>query len=408
MVDGATLSDLSVVEYAQGVAGPYCGKLLADLGADAVKVEPPGGDRSRRNDPFPGDVPHPERSGQFLYLNAGKRGVTLDLEQARGRELFLELLRDADVLIIDLPPSRLAELEIDYPRLEALNERLIMTCVTPFGQAGPYREYRGTAHTTYQASGLGRETPAGYVTDLASQPPLSPGNPQADYFTGVTAATDTMVAVFHRAAYGRGQLVDVAGMEANANHVRPTLSAFSHTPDLLPGRAKSTFGQVMPAADGHIFLAPYAFDHWWQGLQRMMGDPQWATNDTFATREGRTANVEVIEPLVRDWAAQHPKREIYELAIAAHVPCFPVSSAQEMVESPQFVAREFYAEVQHPVAGGVLHAGAPVRYSVTQWAIRRPAPRLGEHNEEVLGALGQSPQDLAALAEAGVIAGNGA
>ena len=230
MAGSSTLSDLRVIECTEGVAGPYCGKMLADLGANVIKVEPPGGDSARRFGPFPDDRPHLERSGQFLYLNANKRGITLDLAHAEGVEALTRLAADADVLILDRPRAQLESLGIDVDALLAANERLIVTVVTPYGFTGPYKDWAGNAHTVYQMSGMGRETPSGFVTDPEREPPLSPGNEQADYLTGVTAATDTMVAITYRRVYGSGQLVDVSGVEANTNHVRMSWNMLAYNP----------------------------------------------------------------------------------------------------------------------------------------------------------------------------------
>ena len=400
----ATLSDLTIVECAESVAGPYCSKLLADLGANVTKVEPPGGDVSRRAGPFPGDIPHHERSGQFVYLNANKRGVTLNLEAAQGRDILHALLRTADILIVDLPRRRLAELELDYEHLGALNDQLIMTCISPFGQTGPYRDYSGTALTAHMSSGIGYESPTNQVTDLPSQPPLAAGNPQADYTTGLSAATDTMIAVFHRTAYGRGQMVDVSAQEASANYARLSFSTLTHTPDAVPGRARSGFEYAAPCKDGYVFLTPYTLDHWWQRFKDIMGNPGWAETEAFATAEQRIANFDVIEPLVHEWTRQRTKREVYELTLESGIACFPVNSMQDMLEAPQYVYRDYLVETEHPVAGKFVQPGAPVRYSETEWAIRRPAPLLGEHNSEVLcGELGYSREELVTLYQAGVL-----
>ena len=186
----AALSDLRVIEYAQGISGPFCAKALADLGADVVKIEPPQGDRSRTHDPFPNDEPHPERSGRFLYLNANKRGISLSLETDLGRAIFRELVVDVDLLICDLPPSRYPELEIDYERLHALNEGLVMVCISPFGLTGPYRDYKGSAFTGFHVGGVGRETPPNEITDPKTQPPLTDGGFQADLSDGLDRGHD--------------------------------------------------------------------------------------------------------------------------------------------------------------------------------------------------------------------------
>ncbi len=403
MAGSSTLSDLRVIECAEGVAGPYCAKLFADLGADVVKVEPPGGDRSRRFGPFPGDRPHLERSGQFLYLNANKRGVTLNLEHATGVEALMRLAADADVLILDRSRARLDALGIDVDALLAAHDQLVVTIATPYGLTGPYRDWAGNAHTVYQMSGMGRETPSSYVTDPEREPPLSPGNPQADYLTGVTAATDTMVALTYRRVYGRGQLVDVSGLEANTNHVRMNWNVFSYNPDLLPGREKANFGQVLQCSDGHVFFSPWGLDHWWLSLRRMMGEPEWAQDEAYLTGPGRTEHVNEIEPHVRAWALGLTRDELYWMSIDHKVPCFPVYSASEMRASPQLRDRGFFIEVDDAEGNRFVQPGAPVLYSGSRWAIDRPAPRLGEHNEEVLGALGYTGEDLVALFQAGTI-----
>ena len=405
MAGSSTLSDLRVIECSEGVAGPYCGKLLADLGADVIKVEPPGGDRSRRFGPFPDDHPHLERSGQFLYLNTNKRGITLNLEDAGGVEVLTRLAAAADVLILDRPRTQLEARGIDVDALLAANERLVVTVVTPYGFTGPYRDWAGNAHTVYQMSGMGRETPSGFVTDPEAEPPLSPGNPQADYLTGVTAATDTMVAITYRAVYGHGQLVDVSGVEANTNHVRMTWNTLAHNPDLLAGREKALFGQVLECQDGHVFFAPYGLDHWWLSLRRMMGEPEWARDEVYLTGTGRNEHVGDIEPHVRAWALNHTREELYWMSIEHKVPCFPVYSPSEMRASPQFAARDFFVETEHPDAGRYIQPGAPVQSTQSRWAIERPAPRLGEHTEEVLGELGYDREALVAMFQAGTIQG---
>ena len=405
MAGSSTLSDLRVIECAEGVAGPYCGKLLADLGADVVKVEPPAGDSSRRFGPFPGDRPHLERSGQFLYLNANKRGITLDIGHAGGIEALTRLAADADVLILDRTRSQLQAIGIDVDALREEHPGLVVTVLTPYGFTGPYKDWTGNAHTVYQMSGMGRETPSGYVTDVEREPPLSPGNPQADYLTGVTAATSTMVAITYRRVYGEGQLVDVSGVEANTNHVRMNWNMFSYNPDLLGGREKAAFGQVIECKDGHIFFAPYGLDHWWMSLRRMMGDPEWARDEVYLTGPGRTANVDNIEPHVRAWALNHTRDELYWMSIENKVPCFPVYSASEMRASPQLEARGFFIEVEHPEVGSFVQPGAPVQQTGSRWAIDRPAPRLGEHTDEVLSELGYSRDAIVAMFRDGAIQG---
>ena len=380
----SALADLRVIECAQGVAGPFCGKAFADLGADVIKVEPPDGDRSRGTGPFPGDVPHRERSGQFLYNNANKRGIMLDLDDDRDRQRLRELATTADILIIDLPPRALHELALDYAHLRQLNDQLIVTCISPFGQTGPYRDFRSSELTSFHIGGLGRETPYNEVTDLERQPPLKAGGYQASYLTGWTAAAATMVALQHRSCYGAGQLVDVAEMEAVASMLRFSFAALSHDASSVWPRQKIGFPWIMPCKDGHVSFSPYHYDHWWASFKEMMGHPDWAEAEMFATMPGRFQYTDVLEPLTVEWLKGQTKAELYAMALARGLPGFPVNSIPEVVRSRQFVARKFFVEVHHPQAGTLTQPGAPCRYERTPWRVTRPAPQLGQHTNEVL------------------------
>ena len=392
------LSDLRVVEYAQGVTGPFCGKAFADLGADVVKVEPLGGDRSRAHGPFPGDEPHPEKSGRFLYLNTNKRGVALDVESSAGGEVLRELAASADIFIADLPPTAYGELGVDYEALSARNAGLIMVCTSPFGLSGPYRDYQGTAFTAFHIGGMGRETPYNEITDSEAYPPLVDGGDQADYLTGWTAAIMALIGVFHRSTYGTGQLLDVSAMEAVAGMTRMPIASIGYGQEPKISREKANFPWVMPCKDGHVSFAPFLMDHWWRAVVDMMGSPDWAVSEAFATTMGRVQNADVVEPLTVEWLMEHTKQEIYEMALARNVACFPVNTMEEVLNSRQYAARDFFVDVEQGEAGTQRQPGAAGIYSGTPWAVRRPAPRLGEHTREVVcGELGHSNEELAAL-----------
>ena len=385
------LDDLRIIELAEGVAGPYCGKLFADLGADVIKVEPPGGDGARRAGPFRDGEPNPEGSGLFLYLNTNKRGVTADLATDEGREAVLGLLAGADVLVTDMYEDDLRALGLDYADLRERFPTLVFTSLTPFGRGGPHGTYRGNAFTVYHSSGLGWETPAQQVRDPANQPPLAPGNPQADYFTGVTGAAATMGAIFQRESTGRGQLVDISGQEANANHVRLTISGVVHTPDLVPPRSKANFDFLVPCSDGHVFLTPYNLDHWWERFQQIMGSPEWAASEAFLTAEDRGLNCDAIEPLVHMWSVQHTRAELYQMALDIGIPCFPVYSPAEMMESAQFIDRGFLESVEDAETGSYVRPGPASLFSRTPFDQDGRAPRLGEHNDELLAQPMEEP-----------------
>ena len=386
-MDEGALADLRVIECASGAGGAFAGKALADFGADVVKVEPPAGDATRRAGPFPGDVPDAERSGRFLYLNANKRGVTLDLDQAHDRGVLRRLLARADVLITDTPPAHLAALELDFSALAALNPRLIVTAISPFGLTGPYRDFRGTDLIAWHMGGTGAGTPFNAVSNPAEQPPLRGGGYQADYATGWAAAAATMVAVFYRAAYGRGQVVDVSSMEAVANMMRAGISTFTYDPTTArTGRLKAGSPWIYPCKDGFISTS-HLRDHWWAALKQVMGSPEWAENPAFDDAAQRRQNADALDELLSAWFAGYTRSELYGMLVARGIPCFPVQTMAEVVASPQYRARGTLVRQEHPVAGTVTQPGPMLRFSLTPWRLRRPAPLLGQHNEEVFAAL---------------------
>ncbi len=202
MPEGA-LNDVTVVEYSRGAMGASCAKAMADLGAIVIKVEPTDGDPLRLAGPFPDDEPHPDKSGLFLYLNANKRGVTLDLESSSDRSKLRRLIAAADVFVTDLQPGDVSELSLGYDSLRQINEGLVATYVTHFGHTGPYKDYQGTDLISWHMGGLGFETPAFYVTDLEKEYPLRGGTHLAQYLAGWTAAAASIVAAaaVHPARY---------------------------------------------------------------------------------------------------------------------------------------------------------------------------------------------------------------
>ena len=377
------LAGIRVIECAEGVSGPFCGKAFADLGADVIKVESPRGDRSRRDGPFPGDIAHPEKSGRFLYLNSNKRSIVLDLESPGGRADLRALARDGDLLIAEGSPSRLTVLGLDSTLLDE-NPQLVLTCLSPYGQVGPYREYRGNDLTSYHLGGLGRETPYNQVQDLEAEPPLVGGGFQSEYLTGWTAAAVSLAALAFRDRSGKGQAIDLGALESVASMMRISLAGVSYTGRIVIQRKKNGFGWVQPCRDGHVSISPASFDHWWARFKKMAGEPDWADMEVFSSILSRLQNADVVEALIDEWLSQRTKREIFELALAHGVPGFPVHSMGEVVAAEQLRAREFFVEVEHPVAGRVKQPGAPARYSKTPWSIRRPAPLLGEHTRDVL------------------------
>ena len=386
MADAGTLSGITVVEQGIGIAAAMCGKAMADLGADVVIVEPPEGSQARSAGPFAG-APDPEASGQFLYLNANKRGAVLDLEVQRGRETLKRLASGADIFVTDANPHRSASLGTDYESLATLNPGLVATYVTPFGSSGSYRDYKGTDLVAWHMGGLGYETPAFAVTDLDKEPPLHGGGSPAEYLAGWTAATASMIALCYRETYGTGQMVEVSMMECVANHIRGNFATHSYDISKVPeSRVKAFFPWIWPCKDGHISTS-FIMDHWWEALKDVMGRPKWAENPDYGDLQGRRDNVDVIEPLLTDWLMGYTRRELYRMLSSSGISTFPVLSMKDILSEPQYVDRGFFVEQDHPKAGLVKQPGPPVRFWSTPWKFRRPAPTLGQHTSEVLKAL---------------------
>ncbi|MCJ7509697.1 MAG: CoA transferase [Dehalococcoidia bacterium] len=395
------LDGVKVLECCQMISGPYCGKLLADLGADVIKVEePPAGDAARTRGPFPGDAPHPEKSGLFLYLNTNKLGITLNLGTASGRQVFQRLAEQADVLIEDRPPGEMAKIGLDYASLSAINPRLIVTSITPFGQTGPYRDYKSYHLNLYHASG---HSSFFYVAprDRQEGSLVVAGGEVGDYDGGLSAAVATLAALFARLATGQGQHIDISKFEALLSLERVVVARFANTPDPPPW--PGMVGGLMPCKDGHVVVTAVQ-SHQWQALTELMGNPAWAQDEKCRDEPTRAQHRDELQPLLEEWSVQHDKDELYHKGQALGVPIGPVRTVAEIMHWPQARQRGFFAHLDHPQAGRLEYPTAAYRMSETPWRVERAAPLLGEHNEQVYcGRLGYSPEQLAGMAADGTI-----
>jgi crotonobetainyl-CoA:carnitine CoA-transferase CaiB-like acyl-CoA transferase len=398
MPQGA-LGDLKVLELGDYVTAPWCARILSNLGAEVIKIEPPIGDRSRLAGPFPGDIPHSEKSGLYLYINAGKTGVTLDVSNPTGRKIFLEMVATADVVIDNHIPRQLKEWGLDYQNLKKVNPLIILTSITPFGWEGPWSDYKGNDLTAFHSSGTGQDTPFDFVSYPETEHPLKGAEYQADMMAGWTAASATMVALRHRDLVGEGQLVDVSAQESMATMIRNFVASWSYTEDPRSGRLKRGPNRALQCKDGHVCLIA-GMDNHWGFLKQMMGDPEWARSDELSTREGRQKHSDYLDSQLEIFMSNHTKAELFSMAQEFHVPMFPISDSSEVMDIEQYHYREFWEEIDHPIAGKFKYPGIPYHFSSTppQGASRSPAPLLGEHNEEVFcDRLGYSKEDIQKL-----------
>ena len=396
-----SLTGFHVLEVADRVAGPYCGKLLASLGAEVVKIEPPiGGDPSRREGPFPGDVPNPEASGMFLYLNTGKRGITLNLDDGQGRALLLELAAQADVVVMDRQPRENTAQGLDWNRLREANPELIVASVTPFGGSGRYYDYRAYDVNVFHAGGEGYLLPNGLALDtFPGRAPLAAGSQMGSYQGGLTAALGVVAAVYVRRNGGPGQEIDCSLQEAQLNVGYVPIQRLE-SEGLVEDRFSRYFrvGGVLPASDGYVELLTLE-PRQWESLAALLDNPDWATPEKF---QNPAEHGSEINAHLREWFERHTKEWLYREGQAKGVPIAPYYSPGEVFNSRQQRERGFFQDVEHPVAGRIEYAGPPFRSGRVPAELGR-APLLGEHNRSVYGELGYSSQDIVELARSGVI-----
>ena len=395
------LGDVKVIEYGDFISVPYCGKLLADLGAEVIKVEKPGeGDRSRKSGPFLDDTPGSDRGGLFLYLNSNKLGTTLNLESAVGRKIFKELIKNADILLEDGTPGKMSALGLGYEELSSVNAGLVMTSVTPFGQTGPYKNYKGSDLVGWHMGGIGYVTPRVAVTP--GQEPMRVTH-MADFIAGLSAAVATMSALHAKRRTGLGQQVDLSQLETVVTAMGYLVMTwpYDHRSNTRDSSVTYAPQHFVRCKDGWLLL--FAIDERpWRRFIEMMGNPEWA--DVFADRNFRGENWESLRPLIEEWTMKHTKAELFQLAMTYEVPLGPANSIAELLACAQLKERDFFAKIDHPLVGRLTYPGAPYKLSETPWALRLPAPILGQHNRYIYcGRLGYSGKELRAMRAGGVI-----
>ncbi len=393
------LASLRVVDLSQGIAGPYCARLLADLGVEVIKVEPPGGgDYSRALGPFPNDVPHHDRAGLFAHLNGNKKSVTLDIETQSGRVVLRKLLAKADVLIESDRPGRLAGLGLGYDDLKSEFPALVYCSITPFGQSGPYRDYQGNSLTAMALSGLM------YITGDPDREPLCTGGEPAEYFAALNAWVAVLAALEHRAQTGAGQQVDVSLLDAlgPADEYNTGLYAFM-------GAVRKRFysrhvfaypADIYPCRDGHLVVIGGATG-FPLGMAILIERPELEQDQLFANLWMRTIQWRQFEEILRPYLAEHDWQDLLSRAQELRMPFAPVLDPKTLLESDHLRQRGFFEEVEQPEVGRVPVAGAPFKMSETPLRCGA-APRLGEHTQEVLLELGYEPEDAVILRERGI------
>ncbi len=409
MGDGGALQGVRVLDLS-GEFGQFCGRLMGDHGADVIKIEPPEGDHVRRLGPFYEDVEDIDRSLYWHAMNTSKRSVTLNLEMEKGRDLLHRLLASTDIVVESYQPGTLARWGLDFETLHAPYPSLIMASITPFGQTGPYSDYRATETETLALGGF---------MSVCGDPDRSPtrvGQPQATVFSSINAYTGAMLAYYHCLRGGEGQHVDASMQEGATNlHyaqliwngygiVSPrmgTTLVFGSAAIPISFACKDGYVQAIPALGWDAFI-PWIHEH---GMAGDLMSEEWQERLENLVTDWTQEQVDYAHDIVGQFLSNFTKKELYEEAIRRRQMLYPVQTVQDAREDRQLRERDYFVEVDVPALDCTLtYPGAPYRMSATPWRIDRTAPRLGEHNAAIYGdMLGLSEAELASLRQEGVI-----
>ena len=392
------LSGFRVLDLSRILAGPFCTMLLADQGAEVIKVERPGaGDDTRTwGPPFAGG-----ESAYYLCCNRNKKSITVDLKSPRGIALIKELVQVSDVLVENFTPGLMKRFGLDYDTLKQLNPRLVHCAISAYGQDGPYRDRPGYDMVLSAVGGLMG------ITGEQGGNPCKVGVAITDVLTGVYASGAITSALLWRERSGEGQYIDCSLLDVQVSGLANIASNY-----LVAGREAQRWGtahesiipyQVFPTKDQPIAIAA-ANEKLWANFCKVLGKPEWLEDPRFESNPKRVENREALIPMINEVMSQKTCDEWMEGMVAASVPAGPVNTMQRLFSDPQVLHREMIAEVPHPTIGTLRLGGIPVKYSATPGAVRLPPPLLGQHTTEVLSdVLGYSTEQVEELKEQGAL-----
>ncbi len=411
MQNGA-LNGLKVLDFTHYLAGPYCTKLLADYGADVIKVEPPGGDGARHVGPFPGDVPDPEKSGLFLHLNTNKRGIVIDLKESRAADIVAHLAGWADIVVESFRPGVANRLGIGFEELSLANPDIIYTSISNFGQTGPYRDYRGSEIVFY---GMGGEM---HSTGLADREPLKLGGNVGLYQAGAVAAVATMGAalagmfnVGNQDGEFLGQHVDVSILDTQLGSVdrrQSTLLAHQYTGKLshrpVSGGSGGFPNAVYPCSDGYLQINGSRM--YFPRAVAMLGNPQELTSERWrdpASQGNSSMQEEFESEHFLPWTLERTRAEAWQTAQENRVLSGPINTMADIDADPSFNSRGVFTGGDHSVAGNIKYPGRPFIMNGSPWELRMTAPFFGQHTAEILRDMGYSDRAIEELASSGTV-----
>jgi CoA:oxalate CoA-transferase len=391
------LDGIKVLELGDRIAGPYCTKILADYGADVIKVETPGlGDPIRSVGPFPGDKPDLETSGLFLYLNTNKKSITLNLKSLAGVRIFKNLVQQTDAVVENFGQRLMPGLGLDYEVLKETNPQLVMSSISSFGRTGPYRDYKSNDLTVWALSGIL------YETGDPEREPVKIGSNETECVAGLYGALTALAALYYRDATGVGQYVDVSAWEAFHTTQPYMILIYSQL-----GVVKKRVGLnwpwgLLPCQDGHVGFF-FGTQPNWESLCALLGMPELRDKPGYKSPLERDEHREEITSIIASWLKDRCVEEVFHAAQELRLPLTPAPDMSQIIDMPQHKARGYFVDIEHPVAGKLTYPGALFKLSETPWRPGR-APLLGEHNQEIYcERLGYSKRDLVSLREQGVI-----
>ena len=399
MLGPMALDDIRVLDLSQGLAGPFAARLMADFGADVIKVEPPGGDKARRMKPFFHDDPDPEKSLFFLLMNLNKRGITLNLDSEEGANMLRRMAREVDVIVESFPPGWLAARGLDHASLEQENPRLIMTSVTPFGQTGPYAHYQSDEIIEYAVAGMMA------ISGTVDREPLKHGGFPAQYEAGMNGLLGTLVALYARDLTGVGQHVDLSIQDVVTSTLVLNQPYYAFAGGVQGRREPegSNFGQVMPCKDGY-FIAQVGGSATWDDISDFFGRPEMK-EQRFADAVQRVHNGAALDDIILDATKDRTMMEMFRTASEKfRMLVGIVQTPEDLAKCEHLAARGYFEEVDHPVIGKIRVPFHLWKMSDSGSTYRCPAPLLGQHNAELYrDALDLDDAALASLRARGVI-----
>ncbi|MHB8090020.1 MAG: CaiB/BaiF CoA transferase family protein [Syntrophales bacterium] len=392
VLDGIRVVDLSTFQ-----AAPFCCQLLADFGADVIRVEPPGGAVDRELGPF---APSGENMAVAMY-GRNKRGVTLNLKTSKGKDIFWQLIKESDVLVTNMTPTAVKDLGLTYEIAREVNPRLIYASVTTFGQYGPYFERPGFDTLAQAISGHM------YITGFPDTPPTKSGASFADYGSGLYGAIGILLALHHRHTTGKGQQIDVAILDACVSFMESVYAQYMVMNEIQPRlgnqRPFSSPTDSYRCKDGYVYVT-ITFDKMWKRFTRLIGREDLAKDPRFRNSELRRRNRDYMNSIAKGWLADKTRDEAVRALVEAGIPAAPVNTVTEAVADPQILAREMIVNVDHPQIGPVPLAGIVIKLPENPGTIRTAVPAASQHNREVfIELLGYTETQLADLKKTGVV-----